>query len=123
MTPPLSIVAADTDGRRRDARVLILEYAASLPVGFEFQAFAHELASLDTMYGPPLGRLLVAYRAATPAGCVALRPLDDDTSEMKRLYVRPACRDQGIGRALAVAVIEPRARSAIDGCGSIRFPP
>lgn len=90
-----------------DARVLILEYAAATGLDLEFQGFSDEIASLEKTYEA----ILVVRVDGDPAGCVALRRIDDETCEMKRLYVRPQFRKRDIGRTLAERVIaEARAR-------------
>jgi len=86
-------------------RALLREYEVELGVDLTFQGFEQELADLPGDYDPPRGALLVAEVDGTVAGCVALRPLEGDACEMKRLYARPAFRGRGVGRALALAVI------------------
>jgi putative acetyltransferase len=86
-------------------RLLLREYAASLGFALDFQDFERELAELPGAYSPPRGVVLLALVDDDAAGCVALRPLDVDTCEMKRLYVRPAHRGHGVGRVLAAAII------------------
>jgi ribosomal protein S18 acetylase RimI-like enzyme len=52
------------------------------------------------------GRLLVARLDDEPVGVGALKPVDDTTAEIKRMYVRPAARGLGVGRALLLRLIE-----------------
>lgn len=88
------------------ARALFTEYAGSLGFDLSFQKFEEELAGLPGEYAPPRGRLILALDGDEAMGCAALRELTPVVCEMKRLYVRPAFRGKGTGRALAEAVIE-----------------
>jgi putative acetyltransferase len=84
-----------------EVRTLFLEYASALPFPLDFQDFDREVAGLPGAYAPPRGALLLARGE----GCVALRPIDETSCELKRLYVRPEARGTGLGRRLAEAVV------------------
>jgi putative acetyltransferase len=96
---------AETLEEIEEARALFEEYADATGVDLCFQNFAQELAALPGDYAPPSGRLILACSDEAPAGCVALRNIDEATCEMKRLYVRPAFRGTGLGRTLAETII------------------
>lgn len=100
MTGP-ALVAVRESSDVEEVRALVREYAASLPFALDFQDFDRELSELPGDYAPPKGALLLARGA----GCVGLRPIDETTCEMKRLYVRPSARGMGLGRRLAEAAI------------------
>jgi GNAT superfamily N-acetyltransferase len=93
-----------------DVRGLLREYAASLAFDLDFQGFDRELADLPGAYDAPHGALLGARAGGTLAGCVALRRIDDERGELKRLYVRPDERRTGLGLALAEAAIDEARR-------------
>ena len=103
----LKFVQAESVDEINQARELFLEYSAALGIDLCFQNFDAELATLPGEYAPPEGRLLLALdERQEVVGCVALRKIDEDTCEMKRLYVRPAFRGTGSGKSLALAIIE-----------------
>jgi putative acetyltransferase len=100
-----SFVRAETPFQISQAHELFLEYAQSLGFSLCFQNFDKELAILPGDYAPPQGRLLLAEYDGQLAGCVALHKLDPGICEMKRLYLRPQFRGQGLGRALADRIV------------------
>jgi GNAT superfamily N-acetyltransferase len=97
----MQLVEASTAEHISIARTLFEEYAAAIEIDLTFQNLADELADLPGTYAPPRGRLMIAWGNDVAAGCVALRPIAESVCEMKRLYVRPAFRGQGIGMRLA----------------------
>ena len=99
------LVPAITTEDLSRVRTLFEEYASSLHFDLDFQNFREELTGLPGGYAPPEGCLLLAMDEERVAGCAALRKIDRETCEMKRLYVRPSSRRLGVGRILALAVI------------------
>ena len=80
---------------------------------FNFPRYLEETAALPAPYTEANGELLLAISDATPAGCIAYRhataPHEQaiaPTCEIKRLFITPAHRNQGIARALITAAIE-----------------
>jgi len=83
-------------------RELILEYAAATGVDLAFQHFDEEMATFETFYEA----MFLAREPEGIAGCVALRRIDEQVCEMKRLYIRPHFRGRGIGRQLVQAILD-----------------
>ncbi len=61
-------------------------------------------------YRPPHGAFLIAWSDDLPIACVSLRPLQAGTGEVKRLWVDPSARGQGLARRMMQA-IEARAKT------------
>ena len=101
----LCVWQAESPAQIGQARELFLEYAQSLGFSLCFQNFDIELAELPGDYAPPGGRLLLAEIEGGLAGCVALHKFETNICEMKRLYVRPKFRGNGLGRVLAETII------------------
>ena len=102
----VKIIQAHAAEKLSQVRELFQEYAASLGFSLCFQGFDQELAGLPGDYAPPDGRLLLAFLDKHAAGCVALRKIDTESCEMKRLYVRPAFRGKALGKKLTLAIIQ-----------------
>jgi len=100
-----NIIQPDTPQLWETARLLVREYAASLNVNLDFQNFEEELLHFEIEYAPPTGAFLLARQGDEFLACGAMRRFSASDCEMKRLYVRPAGRNQGLGRQIARALI------------------
>jgi ribosomal protein S18 acetylase RimI-like enzyme len=113
--PDMQLIVPDSRALFDATREIFREYADALDIDLCFQGFAAELLNLPGDYAEPQGLLLLAVVDGAVAACGAFRRLTDvdypNACEMKRLYVRPACRRFGLGRLLAEMLID-RAREA-----------
>jgi len=86
-------------------RELFREYSLGLGIDLCFQGFEAELAQLPGKYAAPMGRIMLAWEGEQAIACVAMRPVDATSCEMKRLYVRPAMRKRQLGRRLVEHIL------------------
>src|SRR6185503_2420324 len=108
---PVEIAPPRSPADHEAIKALFREYAQSLGFSLAYQDFDSELADFPGKYAAPDGALLLARVGEQAAGTVALRKLDDNICEMKRLYVKPEFRGRrtadgrSIGRALAEDIV------------------
>ena len=95
-----------------EVKELFSEYTQMLIEGdsqfkeyLEIQNYDAELEDLEYKYALPYGRLYLVYCGESLAGCIGLRKISNDICEMKRLYVRPLFRKNGIGDFLVKRII------------------
>ena len=102
----IEIFQAESAEHVNEVRKLFREYENWLAVDLCFQSFEEELANLPGKYAEPEGRLFLAIVENKTAGCIALRKIDGETCEMKRLFVREHFRGLGLGKILIEKLIE-----------------
>jgi N-acetylglutamate synthase-like GNAT family acetyltransferase len=92
------VVRAASPADEDCAAVILAEYFDSLAI------VIRDTAADIRGYLTPPGGLWLAHAGAEIVGCVALRPLTDRIGEIKRLYVRPTHRGQGVADGLLDAL-------------------
>ena len=97
--------------RKEALRPLYAEYEAMLLAAdptfirsLDQQNYEEEIAHLEEKYAPP-GRFYLLYVDGAVAGCVGMKVLDEAHAELKRLYVRPEYRGNGLGEKLTRQII------------------
>jgi GNAT superfamily N-acetyltransferase len=88
-----------------EMRRLVLEHAAARATTPGVEFMRADALGLPGPYVAPRGGLWLARAGDEGIGCVALRPLDTGTAEVKRMYVTPAWRGRGVGRALLESLL------------------
>lgn len=76
------------------------KYINEVNLNLDFQGFEDELKELPGKYDSPGGIIYLALIAQKPVGCIAVKPLFKNDSEMKRLYIKPDYRGMGISSKL-----------------------
>ena len=84
---------------------MLVSIDPSFSVYLSIQHYDEEAEDLSVKYALPDGRLYLALSDGEAAGCIALRRLEAENCELKRLFVRPRYRGQGIASALLERII------------------
>ena len=87
-------------------RVRYPEIADAIETYIERQDVAGELERLGRDGPPQGGACLLARQDGAPVGVLMMKRLDAEACEMNRMYVAEAARGRGLGRALALRLMQ-----------------
>jgi putative acetyltransferase len=104
--PQMKIIIAHSDEEYKTAAILFQEYAAWLNIDLSFQKFDDELLHLKAMYNFPSGAIFLSKENKIFTGCVAIRKIDTETAELKRMFIRDIYRGKGVASSLLQNAIE-----------------
>jgi GNAT superfamily N-acetyltransferase len=101
---PVAVEIEAVEARSQEARELVASYLAEITKTFGYDT-TRAVPVTDEDFDPPNGRFLVVRdERGAAVGCGAVRLLDADTAEVKRMWVSPAMRGKGAGWALLQAL-------------------
>ena len=99
--PAVRLVPVTFDDPR--ATAMLAEFTADM--GVRYPGSPPTPASAEQFTGP-VGVFLVGLAGDEPVVCGGLRPHGPGEGELKKLFVSPAARGTGLGRALVRALVE-----------------
>ena len=100
MQEGVTIIEAQRPEEYRIGLTLFQEYLAYVGLDLAFQEVEKELQLLDQQYGRPTGVLLLVKIEDKFQGCVGVRDKGEGICELKRMYLKPACRGKKVGKVL-----------------------
>lgn len=107
MGKPYRVIEVSNNKQYRRLAELFREYERDLGFELTFQNFRDELDKLPQMYGPPYGKAyLLEDPQGTFFGCIAIRKLEAEVGEIKRMYLKPEWRGLGYGKVLLDIALE-----------------
>ena len=106
MTQTIRFIIAENSNHFEDAKNLFIEYSNSLSIDLSFQDFENELKSITVQYSKPNGALILVFVNDSAIACAGIRKLDDETAELKRMFVRLEYRGQNIAQQMLVMAID-----------------
>lgn len=109
----IEVIKVENEQQLSNVRTLIKEYVDSL-VSYisnldfktELGLYNKEAGYLQKLETLPYTCILLGFVNDCVAGCVALKKLDDNTGEIKRLYVKPEYRNRNLGKILCTSIIK-----------------
>ena len=84
---------------------MLVELEPAFQAYLDIQHYEDEVRDVRVKYGLPYGRFYLARIDGEIIGCIAMRRLNDKECELKRLYVRPPWRRQGIAARLVERIL------------------
>jgi GNAT superfamily N-acetyltransferase len=95
-----------------DAQYCLGEYFRELAARFEggFDPTKSLVPSLDE-FAPPEGGFFIVQLGEKPVGCGGFKRLNAESAYLKRMWIAPSARGQGLGRTL-LRELEDKARAA-----------
>lgn len=99
MEKSYQVIEVNEEKHYQQLAKLFREYEQDLGFELSFQNFNDELKNLRKMYGPPHGKAFLLKDAdENYFGCVAVRKLENQIGEIKRMYLNPKWRGKGYGK-------------------------
>ena len=86
------------------AKNLILDYSKIKGAEACFVSLDKELSDLEGFYKG--GALLLGYENEKPIATIAIKKINDDMAEAKRLYIKPEYRGKGYARQMLDAMLD-----------------